>query len=348
MSGTVLRVAATFFLLLLCACSAPRGPLSGVSVEGRFERAGDALRFGFPGARISFNAPGPVTLDVESTGSKGALDIRLPGQVWERRDLRQGRQTLTLPIAAPGRVEIVRRNESWQGDLILHGVTPLHGTLGPAPALPTRKILFIGDSITAGAGTDVSVEDAGLGKPLDSARLAFPRILGDRLDAQVHHVAYGGRGIVRDWRGYPTGRDGVRNAPDFYERAAPDGETEWRAERFKPDAVVIGLGTNDFNEGVPDRSFFVDSYADFLATIRADYPGVPILLLNSPMTGGDKGRTLEGYLDRVAEVAGEGVHRLNTARYEGRPSVVGHPTDAQHIAIADEIEPVLRTLIEGD
>ena len=339
--------------LWLAACaqaaaptSAPLpNPLERVAVDGRYALTEDGAVFGFPGAKLELDAPGRVVMDVEAMGEQVALDVAVNDGPFERIDLAPGDQTLTLGPDGPHRLTLVRRNEDWQGALRVRSVSSPAGPLGPAPALPGLRLLFIGDSITAGAGTDVAHEDAGLGKPLDNARLAFPRVLGERLGAQVHQVAYGGRGVIRDWRGYPTGREGVLNAPAFYGLATPGLDAPWDPQAFVPDAVVVALGTNDFNTGVPDQGFFVDSYAAFLGALRADYPDAPILVLNSPMTGGDKGETLMRYLDRVAARAGDNVHRLDTQRYEGRPSVVGHPTDAQHQAIADEIEPVLRALL---
>ena len=338
---------------LVCACTgaAPISaslpdPLSGVAVEGRHAQTVDGAVFGFPGARLSVDAPGPVTLDVEALGERVALDVRVDSGPWERVDLARGDHTLTLGPERAHRLTVVRRNEDWQGPLRVRSIVSEAGPLSE-PELPERKLLFIGDSITAGAGTDVAYEDAGLGKPLNNGRLAFARVLGDRLGAQVHQLAYGGRGIIRDWRGYPTGREGVLNLPALYELAVPSLDAQWDPQSFVPDAVVMALGTNDFNTGVPDQGYFVDSYAAFIETVRADYPDVPVLILNSPMTGGDKGETLMRYLDRVAARAGEGVHRFDTQRYEGRESVVGHPTDAQHESIADEVEPVLRAILDA-
>lgn len=332
--------------LWLLGCTADsHKPLPGVAMEGRYAHTDEGLVLGFPGTRLVMDAPGPVRLDVEALGDQVRLDVREDGGAWRRIDLAPGPQTLTLGQDAPHRLEIIRRNEDWQGALRIRSLEPVSGAFDAAPALPERKLLFIGDSITAGAGTDVAFEDAGLGKPLDNARLAFPRILADRLDAQVHHVAYGGRGIIRDWRGYPTGQDSVLNAPAFYGLASPGLDQPWDPQAFVPDAVVIGLGTNDFNPGVPDREAFVSAYAGFVARLRSDYPDAPILILNSPMTDGERAEVLSDYLDDVAARSGDGAHRLDTQRYEGRPSVVGHPTDAQHIRIADEIEPVLRGLL---
>ena len=337
--------------LLLCACSqTPEPVLPGVAIEGRYAVEGGAVVFGYPGTRMVVETSGPVTFELESRGDLGALDYRVDDGPWERVDLARGPQTLSLGPARLHRLEVVRRNEDWQGPLVVHSASTPLGFAPGTPELPDTKILFIGDSITAGAGTDVAHEDAGLGKPLDNARLAFPRVLAERLPAQVHQVAYGGRGALRDWRDNETGDtadDGqvVLNMDAYYSRAVPSLEAPWDARQWVPDAVVIGLGTNDFNSGVPGGDSFVDAYLGLVEQVRADAPGIPILILSSPMTGGDKGAAMRAQLDAVAERAGKGVQRLDTGLYAGRPSVVGHPTDAQHVQIANEIEPVLRAML---
>ena len=340
--------------LILAACSLPAidteaVPLPGVTVEGRYAETPDGVVFGYPGTRLLMEAGGPVTFNLDSRGTLGALDVRVDDGPWERVDLAEGAQMLPLGPDRPHRLEVVRRNEDWQGPLVVRSVSTPRG-FTDSPALPDTKVLFIGDSITAGAGTDVAYEDAGLGKPLDNGRLAFPRVLAERLPAQVHQVAYGGRGALRDWRGNASGdtaEDGqvVLNMDAYYGRAVPSLEAEWDAGQWVPDAVVIGLGTNDFNSGVPEGDSFVDAYLGLIEQVRADAPDAPILILSSPMTGGAKGEAMRAQLDAVARRAGAGVHRMDTGIYAGRPSVVGHPTDAQQISIADEIEPVLRELL---
>ena len=341
-----------FAALAACATTpadniaAPAAPLPGVAIEGRYALDAGRPLFGFPGAKLVTDAPGSVRLLGHAGGERVSLDVRVDDGPWERVDLPAGRVRITLGPDRPHRLTLIRRNEHWQGPL---RIDSLHSHAGPlsAPALPGRRLLFIGDSITAGAGVDVGVEDRGEGKPLDNARAAFPRLLGDRLDAQVHQIAYGGRGALRDWQGLLSGTDGMLNAPAFYPLAVPDADAafsnRWDPARFVPDAVVIGLGTNDFNTGVPGEDAFVAAYAGLIRQLRSDYPGVPVLILNSPMTGGERADALQRYLDRVAREAG--AERLDTQLYVGRASVVGHPTDAQHALIADEIEPVLRRML---
>ncbi|MCC5025624.1 MAG: hypothetical protein J6386_23870 [Candidatus Synoicihabitans palmerolidicus] len=79
------------------------------------------------------------------------------------------------------------------------------------------------------------------------------------MSAQVHIVAYGGRGLTRTW----NGRMDEANAPAFFERSLPDDvDAVWVHADYQPDAVVIMLGQNDFRQGVLTEDEFVPAYVN--------------------------------------------------------------------------------------
>ena len=116
-------------------------------------------------------------------------------------------------------VAIHKRVESVVGILEVISMT-VAGEFLPATELPVRKLLFMGDSFTAGQAT--TVEDGGFFDPAkarrQNARLSYPRLLADNLSAQCHIIAYAGRGVVRDWQGL----NNVCCAPEYYEKAYLD------------------------------------------------------------------------------------------------------------------------------
>ena len=210
-------------------------------------------------------------------------------------------------------------------------------------------MMFIGDSVTCGEAMDRAPnwkED----RPASwDAYHSYGMLLGRKLDAQVHLVCFGGRGLVRDWRG----RSDVQNAPQFFDLALPDDTTPplWNHDSYIPDVVVVSLGTNDFNFTIgdfPERESWVSAYVRFVRTIRAHYPDAHILLTEGAivddMTDPQRPRksVLAGYIkETVSRLADPRLHYFESRHYPGDASDA-HPTAAQHAAMARDIEPIIR------
>ncbi|MEP3654332.1 MAG: SGNH/GDSL hydrolase family protein [Litorimonas sp.] len=297
----------------------------------------------YPGSRIRFATQGDeVQFKIAPEGNIEtlALDVRVNDDDWATVELNRY-EPLTILVGGEENgmsVDIIRRNEAWQGNITLLDVSSFHGFVEPKP-FPKTKFLFIGDSITAGAGTTSRLNDDGEREAVSNARLAYPRVLGDRLNAQVHHVAYGGRGLVRDWQGITD----TNNAPQFYDRVLPDDPDHlWDPQNYQADIVSVMLGTNDFNLGIPDRESWTQVYKGFVSRIRTDYPKAQVFLISSPMTGGEKGEALKAYVKEVAGGFGTpSVQYLEVSQYYGE-AWDSHPTAAEHQKIADELEAAFR------
>jgi hypothetical protein len=246
-----------------------------------------------------------------------------------------GEHTLTL----------LRCNESWQGTCAFLGFTVgPGGAFLPAEPLPARKLMFIGDSVTCGEMTAYAAGRDIKDKINCNARLSYGMILARWLGTQCELVSYGGRGIIRDWQGIRA----TNNAPQFYALALPDDPTaRWDQARYVPDAIGIQLGTNDFSSGVPDQNEFVDAYVKFIAQVRRDAPAALIFVMDSPIVNdvpvkGPRRTILHYYLEQVVTKAHDvKVILAPLSHYPGVPGN-GHPTGAEHEAMADELEPLLR------
>lgn len=303
------------------------------------------VRMAYPATAIHLASNARRTvLRCSASSATVFLDVSVNGGDFRRLHLTEGIQEIELANGPRRHREFVvlKRTESWQGELTIRGFECDAGELVAARPAPDRKLLFIGDSITCGAASDIRATDPVEGPHNSSGRHSFGWILSRRLNAECHLVSYGGRGALRDWEGR-TGPDAL-NAAAFYELALPDqADAKWDHARFEPDAILICLGANDFNLGLPNRDEFVAAYANVVQLARRDAPEAHVFLLDSPMFGdGDRRRFLGECLDAVvAEFSDGRVERIPVGYHPGRPEDP-HPTADQHEAIAVEIEPVIR------
>ncbi|HVZ64682.1 MAG TPA: SGNH/GDSL hydrolase family protein [Lacunisphaera sp.] len=326
---------------------------AAVVYEGRYALGeGGAVRLGFPGvtAHVRFEGPGLV-LHANAANDDQYFDVSVDGAPPTLLRLHGGDGDYVLvPRGTPAEhgVELTRRNESWQGTVTLLGFDPGEGgALRPAPALPARKLMFIGDSVTSGAMTawtpDRENRDAAVNS---NGRLTYGMILARQLGAQCHLVSYGGRGLIRDWQGIRK----TNNAPQFYELALPDDpKARWDHARYVPDAIGIQLGTNDFSSGIPDEVEFVDAYVEFLAKVRRDAPRAFIFLMDSPIVNDEPGKprrtVLHAYLEEIVARANDPRVRLAPLpHYPGVPHN-GHPSAEEHVAMAKELAPLFKAAL---
>ena len=223
----------------------------------------------------------------------------------------------------------------------------------PADALPARRIEFIGDSITSGFGADPEPVACGAGTWFDPthAWVAYGPRLARRLDAQWMLTSVSGMGMHRNWNSLAP------VMPDVYDDVFVEYNadvTPWALDQYRPDVVIVALGTNDFSDGdgessrvALDGAAFVGDYSKFLGRVRDRYPAAPILLLNSPVLEGEPRDRLARYLRAVvARRAGDGDDAVSTVSFGGRyvAGCSGHPGLGEHAAMADELEPVVRAL----
>lgn len=314
-------------------------------------------RFGFPGivVRFAYRGPAPTVL---LGASNEHCYFNLGCNDWAPVLVHppQGRSEFVLPSGeAPAGgwvVQLVRRTESWQGTASFFGLElPVGCELLPPPPLPTRRLLCLGDSITGGERIERMPPECDPTPRTANAGRSFGMLLAQAVNAQVHLVSYGGRGVVRDWEG----RRDVVNAPEFLHRTLPDSaEPRWDHTSYVPDAIIVCLGTNDFNAGLLEPADYVAAYRRLVRDIRAVYPQAALLLAESPIFGetpGSPDRTkrdlLRHCLDAVVGACrAEGDDRVVVAPLRHAPGAIGdgHPTAFQHEQIAEQLLAPLRQL----
>jgi len=355
---------AVIWLFVLAACSCPVAAQSTpsevtvsandprVELIGRYDGRDLAHpRFGYPGSGFTVRFSGTaLNAEIISESDEAALTVVLDHDSPELRLLEKGSNDVALASnlpSGPHTVEVYKRTETWQGIVTLQRLRlPASGDMLQPPALPRRKLMFIGDSVTCGAGIENTPEcKADPQRPANDAYNAYGMLLGRRLDAQSHLVCYGGRGLERDYRGFGEA-DGVVNAPQFYRLAiASDdakGRVPWDSSRWQPDAIIVSLGTNDFNlqKTKPlDEKRWVGQYVAFVRALKKEYRHSFILLTEGAIVTNPLLRQM--VQETVAKVHDSKVKYVAAQHYPGLPCDA-HPTRLEHVKIADDLEPVLR------
>ena len=325
-----------------------------ISYEGRtVTTTNETVKLGYPGivTRVNFRGTA-LNLHARTASAEMYLDVGVDGAPFRFLHVPRGDSDVSLAqnlSQGEHRVEIFKRVESAVGVLEVMALA-VAGELLPAKPLPERRLMFLGDSFTAGQAT--TVEDGG---PMDpskamrqNARLCYGRLLADRLHAQCHIIAYAGRGVMRDWQGVRA----VRCAPEYYEYTLPDDVTaRWEPKAYVPEAIGVCLGNNDFGDGVPDQTEYIRVYVEFVRKLRRDAPHAHIFLILSPSLTDEPGHVplhtvQHAYFDEIVRrLADPHVQVVPVAHYPGVPGDF-HPSGTAHRAIAAELEPVFRQVLK--
>ncbi|MGZ3810750.1 MAG: SGNH/GDSL hydrolase family protein [Mucilaginibacter sp.] len=209
----------------------------------------------------------------------------------------------------------------------------------PPRAKPIRKIEYIGDSITAGTGMDISEIPCDRGQWYDqhNAYMSYGPRTSRALDAQWQLTAVAGIGLTHSC----CNMDIVM--PDVLDKMLlRDNKIQWDFTRYQPDVVTICLGQND---GIVDSAFFCNAYVRFIDTVRKYYPKADIICLNSPMANDELTPVLKRYLSGITayenQQGDKKVYKyFFSKRYHN--GCGGHPDLNEHENISDELTAYIR------
>ena len=162
--------------------------------------------------------------------------------------------------------------------------------------LPQRHIEFIGNSLTCGFGTEGKDRDEPFKVSTENCNLTYAAIISRYFDTDYTMIAHSGQGAVRNYG------DSLRvSEVCMQERMLRtfDSDTLLWEPSYRPDLVVINLGTNDFAvPPVPEEDEFVSGYCNLLSQIRDLYGDkVPVICVCPPTTGDP----LDAYLMKAKE-----------------------------------------------
>jgi len=234
-------------------------------------------------------------------------------------------------------VTICKDTESGIGYMEFVGIR-CHELL-PALPKPTRKIEYIGDSITAGTGLDISAMPCDNGQWYDqhNAYMSYGPLTSRALNAQWQLTAVAGIGMTHSC----CNMDIVM--PDVFDKLyLRDNKISWDFNRYRPDVVTICLGQND---GVTDSTLFCSAYVKFINTLRSHYPKTDIICLNSPMANDTLTTALKNYLTGITTYLNNNGDKKVYKYYFSKRyhnGCGGHPDMAEHKQIANELTAYIK------
>ena len=230
-----------------------------------------------------------------------------------------------------------------------------------APVLPSRKIEFIGNSITCGYGNEGLKKEEHFDYATENHYYSYASIAARNLEAQHWVVARSGIGAYRNYNGPKTGNP-ESNMPAQYEytgyawnldlRKQPTFLREkWDFSRYQPDVVCINLGTNDLSTPNYDEKLLKQNYHKLLKMVRQHNPNAKIVFLTGTMLYNKELELQKRLLDEVtAEAQKSGdkqVYRFDMPPIDNNAFYGNdwHPNIYQDEKMAAELTVFLRQLM---
>jgi lysophospholipase L1-like esterase len=317
----------------------------------RWAWSGTRLKLGFSGSTVKL-----VVKTVAADDAKDVFPARfrteLDGVVKDTRAGAGGEWVFSEAGMSAGNHQLV----VWQQSEANNGVSQLvtlelsdGGRLLPAPSVEPRRIEIIGDSISTAYGNEGKNETCPYDTATQSHWDSYGAIVARALDAELHTVAWSGRGMVRNYEADPT----RKTMPVLWQRSLPQDETStWNAP-FAPDAVLIMLGGNDFAAGDPGQPF-VDATVALMFQVRQRYPNARIFLVIHANTDDDypqgaqqRTRTRQYFETAVSRRRAAGDASVAMIELAQRDKADGlgcqfHPNTLTHQKMATELTAKLR------
>lgn len=334
-------------LTTLCAFSVSAATTSPVSEDtvrflGRWtdDSNGHSMNWPLSGIEFSFEGTGAEVYISRKTGTVYA-NICIDGEEQPDRMKINSTGWVTLAEGLPQgthTISFTRSSEAWSGKLSVSQVRTT-GTSGPvATQEKDRKIMFVGDSYTAGYGNMASE-----GEVVDytDAWTAWAGYASRALNADAHVIAYAGKGIL-------NGRNHLTMPEEFECADCITGSEErvpWDHSLYQPQVIVIFLGTNDGGYGIDE---FCNAYVDFLENMRKNYPNAAIVCCGKPDYTGGGAQEILGHRQTscaqrvVQEMGGAAEKFYSLSLTSFKASGIGsHPLASEQKAMADQLTQML-------
>jgi len=278
-----------------------------VKIIGRTLYQNGSLWVSHTDSSIEFKFIGKICIIVISTDSiYGSLSKENPAHIFVYGDDKLCIDTITTESVMELNVEfdkvtehivrLMKVSECHKGTIYINEIKTDSDIIKPTAA-KTKKIEFIGDSITCAFGA-LDTEGEFTTRTEDGTK-SYAYKVAQKFDADYSIFGFSGYGV---YSGFSF--DGIRNTgfllPPFYDKLGdlkwneehPEATTivmtdvDWDASEFVPDLIVINLGTNDSNyiktinnekTREVEKVNFCLEYKKFIEHVRSIHPDSEIL-----------------------------------------------------------------------
>ena len=229
------------------------------------------------------------------------------------------------------------------------------GAILTKPAARSREIEFIGDSWTAGYGDMSTTRDCNSNGGVtrnSNADVTFGALTAKGLNADYQITAWSGMGMVRNYNGANPSYD-FRTYYDTDFQALYNSATWPVPSTWRPQAVVIGLGINDFSTALNSgekwatiadlAAGYRTAYLGFIDKLRTRYGSNTFIVLTYP----DLSYQTTAFADSIQQIVktrnDAGDSRVSALYYDNTAlglDLLGcdwHPSQHDHRILADTL-----------
>ena len=289
-----------FWMMTLCAALTACGgekttPIadSSARVVGRTMTLDDgSIAFDWSGVYIDIRFRGSYLAVELSDTKRNYLNLWVDGEEQAKLTSEGEHTTLVLfndPTAeGEHHIRLQKATEAEQGRVTLHALTTDGRLLATEDLKLTHHIEFYGDSLTCGYGTESKSGSEPFLPETENCRYTYAALTAAHFEADYNLISHSGRGLVRNYGDSlqlsdPTTTMSARAFRLFDED--PASAWDFTDSPYRPDALVITLGTNDFSTPPhPTEEQYTAGYRALIEKLRTAWgEELPVLcVVHSP------------------------------------------------------------------
>jgi len=345
----------SLFLLTISMSAATRFVTAqdpAVTFTGRIQKLQDgAVRYDWVGvyAQLAFTGPS-INVDISETG-RSLHHVFIDGK-WVKKIEVTGkdRHTVVLATGLKGgqhTLKLQRCTEGEYGCTTLYGFNVSHSSKLAAVPRKERLIEVFGDSYSAGFGAYAPKKDWKFKLEEEDVNRAYESVVARYFDADLVVEAHSGRGIVRNI--FDKAQTSKKTMGTRASLVFDDADTiSYKFDQYKPDLVLINLGTNDFSDpSVPRPNQYVKGMLDLINLLRSHFPDVKVICV-MPHTANDYLTLAMNQLrERIRGMKGVYMtHPMNNVLADPKDYGAGHPNVVGHRKIAMTLIPLVSTVMD--
>jgi lysophospholipase L1-like esterase len=272
--------------------------------QGRFNKANPKeVHYDWSGTTIHFSMTGNKLQLLMKGGDRNYFNLYINDELHE---------VLYLPNdtiygvdgikgKGPHNIRLQKRTEGEMGTAIFKGINVGENEQLLPNAPVSRRIEFIGNSITCGYGTEGASREEDFLPSTENVDKSYAFITARAFDAECMITAHSGLGVIRNYGDKNKVSVKLPTMTDRYNQTLDEDSTIcWDFNTWQPHAVIINLGTNDYwSEPYPDKIVFQHRYEKFINEIRGVYGKIPIFCICGPLRDEPLYSTIKETVEKV-------------------------------------------------